>query len=357
MPEFRFVSSITRRLLNTLHNEVRGFKVCFLGNSSISGLLRRFSGFACNRQGKRTFKPLAFFLGCLSTSGHSLRKQIELGNFGKGFWIPWTHKPRKGLLRSFGGFSEGFWARREGTRHFQDTGADRLNVGECSAKDHCLQKTSQKEGNLQTTVFTDIVLETEGYRWRRHHIIYQILWWSKNYAHRQGSQPVNRGRKQWGTIRQNRNPILRPIVPRSKEKCQMSTSVTWIASWFKVTERGLLSSYSESSSCRFISRHCHASHAQMHADFKGPNPGPYSGLVTFISGNFGDSGQVHILWASRHFFWHGSRAGQDQSTRDQGENQVNDEDDNHIIIKRGEKVQMGLSSSGRSGHQYVCSWS
>ena len=62
----------------------------------------------------------------------------------------------------------------------------------------------------------------------------------------------------------------------------------------------------------------------MHADFKGPNPGPYSGLVSFISGDFVDSGHVHILWASRHAFWHGSRAGQDQSTKDQGENEVND---------------------------------
>ena len=75
----------------------------------------------------------------------------------------------------------------------------------------------------------------------------------------------------------------------------MSTSVTCLASWLKVTKRGLLSSYSESSSCRLISRHSDASHAQMHADFKGPNPGPYSGLVTTISGDFGDSGHVHIL--------------------------------------------------------------
>ena len=39
----------------------------------------------------------------------------------------------------------------------------------------------------------------------------------------------------------------------------------------------------------------------MHADFKGPNPGPYSGLVSFISGVLG-SGHVHILWTFRHFF-------------------------------------------------------
>ena len=35
------------------------------------------------------------------------------------------------------------------------------------------------------------------------------------------------------------------------------------------------------------------------------------------------------------------------------EKQVNDEDD--IIIRRGKEIQMGLSSSKRSGHQYVCS--
>ena len=104
-------------------------------------------------------------------------------------------------------------------------------------------------------------------------------------------------------------------------------------------------------SCRLISCHRHVSHAQMHADFKDRNPGPYSGLVSFISG----SGHVHILWTSRQPFRHGSRAGQEESTKDQREDQVNDEDDNHIIIRRGEEVQMELSSSGRSGHQYVCS--
>ena len=42
----------------------------------------------------------------------------------------------------------------------------------------------------------------------------------------------------------------------------------------------MLFKHSESSSCRLISSSCrHASHAQMHADFKGPNPGPYCGLV------------------------------------------------------------------------------
>ena len=66
-------------------------------------------------------------------------------------------------------------------------------------------------------------------------------------------------------------------------------------------KRGGQSGSSDSSSYRLISRHCHVSHAQMHADFKGPNPGPYSGLVSFISGVF-DSGHVHILWTSRHFF-------------------------------------------------------
>ena len=54
-------------------------------------------------------------------------------------------------------------------------------------------------------------------------------------------------------------------------------------------------------SCRLISRHCHVSHAQMHADFKGPNPDPYSDLVNLFQANFG-SGHVHILWTSRLFF-------------------------------------------------------
>ena len=79
--------------------------------------------------------------------------------------------------------------------------------------------------------------------------------------------------------------------------------MTCLASWLKPQKGEKLQvKLSDSSSCHLISRHCHASHAQMHADFKGPNPGPYSGLVTFISGDFGDSGHVHILWTSRHFF-------------------------------------------------------
>ena len=54
-------------------------------------------------------------------------------------------------------------------------------------------------------------------------------------------------------------------------------------------------------SCRLISCHRLVSHAQMHADFKGRNPGPYSGLVSFVW-SFSDSGHVHILWTYRHSF-------------------------------------------------------
>ena len=54
-------------------------------------------------------------------------------------------------------------------------------------------------------------------------------------------------------------------------------------------------------SCRLISCHRHVSHAQMQADFKGRNPGPYSGLVSFVW-SFSDSGHVHILWTYRHDF-------------------------------------------------------
>ena len=83
------------------------------------------------------------------------------------------------------------------------------------------------------------------------------------------------------------------VASATKGACQESCS--YLASWLKVTKReARLSSISESSSCRLISRHCHVSHAQMHGDFKGPNPGPYSGLVSFISGVLG-SGHVHIL--------------------------------------------------------------
>ena len=74
----------------------------------------------------------------------------------------------------------------------------------------------------------------------------------------------------------------------------------------------------------------------MHEDFKDQNPGPYSGLVSFMSG----SGNVHLLWTFRHIFRHGSRAGQDQSTNDQEDDQVNDKDDCHIIIRREKEVQV-----------------
>ena len=39
----------------------------------------------------------------------------------------------------------------------------------------------------------------------------------------------------------------------------------------------------------------------MHGDFKGPNPGPYSGLVILFLALSG-SGHVQILWTSSHFF-------------------------------------------------------
>ena len=69
-------------------------------------------------------------------------------------------------------------------------------------------------------------------------------------------------------------------------------SVTCLPDWLK--KRGMLFKLSESS-CHLIFRHCYVSHTQRCDDFKGPNPGPYSGLVTFISGDFLDSGHVHIL--------------------------------------------------------------
>ena len=56
-----------------------------------------------------------------------------------------------------------------------------------------------------------------------------------------------------------------------------------------------------------------------------------------------------------HFDRHGGRAGQDQSTQDQEDHQVNDEDDKHIIIWREKKVQMESQSQRRSRCQYVCS--
>ena len=130
----------------------------------------------------------------------------------------------------------------------------------------------------------------------------------------------------------------------------MSNSLPCTASLAQV-KRGCLSSYSESSSCRLIRCRCHVSHAQMHDDFKGRNPGPYSGLVSCISG----SGHVHILWTFCRIFRHGSRAGQDQSTKDQEDDQVNDKDDNHIIIRREKEVQMESQSLRRCRHQHVCS--
>ena len=130
----------------------------------------------------------------------------------------------------------------------------------------------------------------------------------------------------------------------------LSNSLPCTASLAQV-KRGCLSSYSESSSCRLIRCRCHMSHAQMHDDFKDRNPVPYSGLVSFISG----SGHVHILWTFRHIFRHGSRAGQGQNTKYQEDNQVNDKDDNHIIIRREKDVHMESQSLRRSGHQHVCS--
>ena len=61
--------------------------------------------------------------------------------------------------------------------------------------------------------------------------------------------------------------------------------------------------HSESSWC-FISCQCHGSHAQMHGDFKGPNPDQKSDLVILFSG----SGHAHSVWAFRHSFRHDSRA-------------------------------------------------
>ena len=62
------------------------------------------------------------------------------------------------------------------------------------------------------------------------------------------------------------------------------TSVTCLPHSLK--KRGMLFKHSESSSCRLISCHCHTSHAQMHADFKGSNPDPYSDLVVLFPAVF-----------------------------------------------------------------------
>ena len=49
-----------------------------------------------------------------------------------------------------------------------------------------------------------------------------------------------------------------------------------------------------------ISCQRHVSHAQMHGDFKGPNPDQESDLVNL----FRDSGHAHSCWAFRHSFRH-----------------------------------------------------
>ena len=90
-----------------------------------------------------------------------------------------------------------------------------------------------------------------------------------------------------------RQEVVVSISSHHKGSVSNVNSVTCLPHWLK--KRGMLFKHSESSSCRLISCYCHASHAQMHAGFKGPNPGPYSGLVSFISGDFVDSGHVHIL--------------------------------------------------------------
>ena len=84
---------------------------------------------------------------------------------------------------------------------------------------------------------------------------------------------------------------------KSVREGSVSNSLPCTASLAQV-KRGCLSSYSESLSCRLIRCRCHVSHTQMHDDSKGRNPGPYSGLVSFISG----SGHVHILWTFCRIF-------------------------------------------------------
>ena len=69
-----------------------------------------------------------------------------------------------------------------------------------------------------------------------------------------------------------RQEVVVKISSHHKGSVSNVRSMTCLPHWLK--KRGLLSSYSDSSSCRLISRHCHVSHAQMHADFKGPNPDP-----------------------------------------------------------------------------------
>ena len=105
--------------------------------------------------------------------------------------------------------------------------------------------------------------------------------------------------------------------------------------------------HSGSSWC-LTSCQCHVSHAQMHGDFKGPNPDQESDLVILFSG----SGHAHSVWAFRHSLRHGGRAGQDQSTQNQRNHQVTDEHNHIIIIRRDKEVHMELSSQRRCRCQY-----
>ena len=100
-------------------------------------------------------------------------------------------------------------------------------------------------------------------------------------------------------VRQMAVSVADQVTPQqgSVSRYQVSTSLPCTASLAQ-DKRGCLSSYSESSSCCLISCHCHVSHAQTHADLKGPIPDPQSDLIILFSG----SGHVHILWAFRHPF-------------------------------------------------------
>ena len=67
--------SKTLRPLNTLNSEVRGLKVCFPWRFQNFGSCEMISGFASNRQGKQTFRPLTSLFSVFS----SLREPLFRG--------------------------------------------------------------------------------------------------------------------------------------------------------------------------------------------------------------------------------------------------------------------------------------